>query len=326
MKRTKKRFCLFVIVALVGMCSCSKNACDPVESESTTFVPIVCEPVRPFFEAVVCELGKLEFSPVRKEVEQIKMEGEWKYVDHNGDVLPYDWMRGFRDRLFCIVVKDDKWGVVNADFDIVVPVEYANIVRAYQFTGDQIELTDWLLYAQKDGHWYSIDLQKGIIVSFFRNETKKTNYSYFYDDFDILICDGKVQNVEYFGNRTELHVEMFLPAFDGETFSLLRDGEVIYAKASLEKGPYEDEVMFTFNDISAHDFYTVSYRGMYESFDEEIDISLFVDANHAHVDKYYIIYSGFNRKKEICMIYVVEDKYHSWLFYEQFNEGMFERS
>jgi len=247
-----------------------------------------------------------------------KIDGEWKYVDSKGNLLSYDYMRGFHDRPFCIVVKDGKCGVVNADFDIVVPIEYTEIKRAYRY--DNVGLTDWILYGSKNEQWYSIDLHKGIIISFSLDETErpsrndKLKYIYYYNDFDILLYSnagdrGNVQNIEYFGKQKEISIEMLLPAFNGHIFSLLIDDEVLSAKAILVKGAYEDEINFLFDNVDTYN--AIAYSGAYEPYKKEIDLSPYVNVDHAHFGKYYTIYSCLNRQNNICVVYAEEDKFQN---------------
>ena len=65
-----------------------------------------------------------------KEIFQVKKDGKWGCINRNGDVIiPIEYemiSRNVKDAI--AIMKDKKWGMVTADNQELIPMEYANVI------------------------------------------------------------------------------------------------------------------------------------------------------------------------------------------------------
>lgn len=171
------------------------------------------------FDTTVTKLDDSGFPPPYQSYQESGYElsltsknvnGVWKYADLYGNVLPYD-----------------------------------QIMRAYSFDRLDGQVTDSVLYVQKDGEWSAIELKDRILVSFM---PKKDARASFVSDFDVIVYKGKTLYVKYYGQPTSLPLELFFPIFNRQEFKLYANSKYIGSyEGSLIGGDYEDEILFDFN-------------------------------------------------------------------------------
>lgn len=85
-----------------------------------------------------------------------KGEAEFNWIDHLGNVVfseGYDNIRTIRDGI-AAVQKDNKWGYVNAEDEVVIPFEYT----------DALGYNDGLAPVRIDNSWYVIDANNNIVL------------------------------------------------------------------------------------------------------------------------------------------------------------------
>ncbi|SDO07832.1 hypothetical protein [Acetanaerobacterium elongatum] len=167
------------------------------------------------FDTTVTKLDDSGFPPDYQEsgydlfITTKNVNGVWKYADLYGNVLPYD-----------------------------------QIMRAYQFDRLGSQVTDSVLYVQKDGEWSAIELKDRILVSF---RPKKDAPASFVSDFDVIVYKGKTLYVKYYGQPTTLPLELFFPAFNRQEFKLYANSKYIGSyQGNLTGGEFEDEILFDF--------------------------------------------------------------------------------
>jgi hypothetical protein len=234
------------------------------------------------------------------------VDGIWNYVDYTGNVLPFDYMRGFDEgSRFCIVDKGGRYGIVNSDFEVILPLEYDTIFRAYNlYPGNSKEYTKSILYAHKEGIWHSIDLEQKKIASFDGFSKESTRISYSLQDFDILVYNRRLQYLSYYGANSELSAEMLLPAMDGLDFEIVYDEESISSRnrAKLEIGDYADELFVSFAGDTQ---YGLARIGSFVDCYDYIDIENYVESGMQKVE---IVYCGTDRNSELIILYQYVDK------------------
>ncbi|MFA9380231.1 MAG: hypothetical protein ACERKO_04135 [Acetanaerobacterium sp.] len=273
----KRTFLYGLVIAII---STVLSACSPIDTVSNTSSPDISESTATYFEAqfepdstskvesqapdaaekavgfevMITELGDYELPPINYGIgfnhgtRRIKINGAWEYVDQDKNVLPYDYMRWFSDTIpFSIVQKSGKYGVVNAAFRVIVPIEYDQIFQAYKNGELGCVLTDSVLYVLKDGKWSAIDIKNRMQVSFVP-KSQEDEPSYLFSDFDVIAYNGATQYVKYHGEQTTLALELLFPAFDHQSFQLYKGAKFAGEyQAELIIGDYEDEIKFNFN-------------------------------------------------------------------------------
>ena len=171
------------------------------------------------FDTTITELNVSEFPPPYQTYHEPYYElgitiknvnGVWKNADLYGNVLPYD-----------------------------------QIMRAYRFDRLGNQVTDSVLYVQKDGEWSAIELKDRILISFKPEKDAPTS---FLSDFDVIVYKGETLYLQYYGQPTTLPLELFFPAFDRSEFKLYAGSKPIGAyNGRMIVGDYEDEILFDFN-------------------------------------------------------------------------------
>lgn len=207
------------------------------------------------------QLSRLQYTaegiPIRLLREQI--DGEWRYVDQNNHVLPYDEMRKLYQTNAAIVRIHNRYGLVNGNYEEILPVEYDMIV---QVTSSTVRDTRYpvasFIYFMKDDRWYSADVSKGIVLEF--SATTDNTADYYFEDFMVTVntqYPQEIQSFQYYGTKDDIAVEMLLPGFDGSTFQIYEPTGVCIATktAKLTYGAYADTM---FLDLNAAETNTVA--------------------------------------------------------------------
>ena len=203
------------------------------------------------FTASVTELGDYELPPIyygigfERGIRSMKVNGKSAYVDRNKNVLPFNNIGWFAEPIpFSVVRINGKCGVVNADFEVIVPVEYDQIFRAYQFENNT-EPTDSVIYTLKNGEWSAIDIEKRIQIFYTPKAREDAAAALKY--FDAMIYDGEIEYIKYHGKQTPYAVELLLPALDRKAFKLYAGSSYIGDyEARMIEGPYGDLILFDF--------------------------------------------------------------------------------
>ena len=165
---------------------------------------------------------------------------DWQYVDIRGNVLDYDYIRGFYG-LTSIVSKDDKYGVINTESQVIVPLIYDEMYHTGDYDADGRYIS--YVCAVRDGSWYWLDLQQGYEASFEPIvEGKEYDRMLDLDGLmlvnDMLLVDGVAQP-----NGSDFPI----CALQGLEFDLYdQNGNVGRCHGELISGAYEGELFVSF--------------------------------------------------------------------------------
>lgn len=164
----------------------------------------------------------------------------WYDVDIHGNILDFDIVSNFWAGT-AIVRKDDKYGVINSESQLIVPLVYKEIFPAHGYdeeTGKEKRST----YAVRDGKWVRLDLTEGYEATYEpRVEGKEYDAVYGLADYQILIVnDMLLVNGEAQTNEGDFPV----CALEGVEFDCYgRDGKIGRYPCKLDAGLYEGEIM-----------------------------------------------------------------------------------
>ena len=164
----------------------------------------------------------------------------WYNVDIHGNILDFDIMSNFYAGT-AIVQKDDKYGVINSESQLIVPLVYDEIYPSYVYdeeTGESKRCT----YAVRDGQWVRLDLTEGYEATYeLAVEGKEYDATYSLADYQILIVNDMllvngVANVN--------GIDFPICALEGVEFDCYgRDGKIGRYPCKLTGGLYEGDIM-----------------------------------------------------------------------------------
>jgi len=179
----------------------------------------------------------------------------WKSVNLKGKIYEYDSVLGFHCGL-SPVSKDGKWGFINYDGELVVPLNYEKLYNAYVEGGRSS-------YAVKDGIFVYLNLKDGFEEVFEKYDpNKNTKYSRTIDlkDYNLLIANDRlVVN----GQSDPEGIHFPLAILQGLNFDLFtQDKKLGTYKAKLNDGHFEGEVFVTFPEYN-RPFVNDDYEGYY---------------------------------------------------------------
>lgn len=164
----------------------------------------------------------------------------WQYVDIRGNVLDYDYIQGFHG-LTSIVSKDGKYGVINTDSQVIVPLVYDEMYETGDYDADGNYRS--CVCAVRDGHWYWLDLQQGYEASYEPVRAGKE-----YDrvlDLDGLLLVNDMLLVD--GVAQPNGPDFPICALQGLEFDLYdQNGKVGRYHGELTSGTYEGELFVSF--------------------------------------------------------------------------------
>lgn len=186
----------------------------------------------------------------------------WFHVSPTGKVMQFDYVQGFfgdKDLTVSIAKKDNKYGVVNTEFDFLIPLEYDFLTLAYDY-----EQELWASYGKKDNQWVQFDLRKGLLRRFEPYEERRAaDYSEVIDlsQYRLTIVDN---NVIVDGILDRLGSYFPLNLLDGREFDIYENGKDVQTKtAVLTEGAYEGELMVVFDESPEkwHNDYFAVFHG-----------------------------------------------------------------
>ena len=162
---------------------------------------------------------------------------------------------------FYVVQAGEKYGIVNAVYQVIVPAEYDQIFRAYKFDRPGVhQSADSILYLLKDEAWSAVDIKNRIQVSF-ESGSPKVDSKNGHSDFDVIVCNRATEYVKYYGEETVLAPELLFPVLNGQAFELYSEFQHIGKyKSNMIPGDYGDEIFLDF-DLSMEGVNTVAVLG-----------------------------------------------------------------
>lgn len=172
---------------------------------------------------------------------QEKIDGIWRYIGINDEVLEFSYIENFYpDQLpVARAKKSDRdktaYGIVNANFEEVIPFKYDQIIRARSF--DSQNTIDGLFYAKKGDRWEVIDLKNRHLYSFaYLFENTDAQNAFLLEDFQVINFGG-TWSVFYRGfvDFPYEHPEIILPVFDGSEFTIHTEDRVSEKKTGYIK-------------------------------------------------------------------------------------------
>ena len=164
----------------------------------------------------------------------------WYDVDIHGNILDYDMVSSFHAGT-AIVRKDDKYGVINSESQLIVPLVYDEIYPSYVYeegTGGEKRCT----YAVRDGKWYRLDLAEGYEATYeSRVEGKEYDAVYGLADYQILI----VNDMLLINGEADVNgIDFPICALEGVEFDCYnQDGKLGRYPCKLSAGLYEGDIM-----------------------------------------------------------------------------------
>lgn len=181
------------------------------------------------------------------------VDGEfiWRQVDIYGNFLDYDQVSNFYAGT-AIVEKDGKYGVINTQSQLIVPLVYDEIFPSYTYdenTKEEIRST----YGVQDGVWAQLNLADGY-ASVYEPVVEGKEYDSIFSLADhqilvvnhMLLVDGEPQSNS---------LDFPICALHNIAFDLYGQNEKIGRyTGKLVSGMYEGDVMITFPDYAC-DYY-----------------------------------------------------------------------
>ncbi len=164
----------------------------------------------------------------------------WYDVDIHGNILDYDMISSFHAGT-AIVRKDDKYGVINSESQLIVPLVYDEVFPSYVYD-EETGASKRSTYAVRDGQWVRLDLAEGYEATYEPSvESKEYDAIYSLADAQILV----VNDMLLVNGKTQTNTTDFpICALDGVEFDCYsRDGKIGRYPCKLEAGLYEGDIM-----------------------------------------------------------------------------------
>lgn len=179
----------------------------------------------------------------------------WKTVSINGKIYDYDEVYGFFYGL-SPVLKDGKYGFINYDGELIVPLNYDKLFNAYI---DNARSS----YAIREGGFVYLNLKDGFEEVFEKyNPNKKLEYSRTLDlkDYNLTVVNDMVV-VNGQSDPTGVHFPLTI--LQGLDFDLYTQSKKLGTyQAKLTQGNFEGEVFISFPEYNrplANDIYEEYY-------------------------------------------------------------------
>lgn len=168
----------------------------------------------------------------------------WKSIDINGNIYEYDSVDGFHYGLSS-VSKDGKYGFINYNGELVVPLSYDKLHNAYTKDGRSS-------YAIKDSKFVYLDLKNGfeeVFEKYIPNNNSKYKRTIDLKEYNLTV----VNDMLLVNNQSDpVGIEFPLTILQGLYFDLFTlDKKLGTYKAKLNEGNYEGEVFVTFPEYNS---------------------------------------------------------------------------
>lgn len=197
---------------------------------------VVVEPVYDNYDAFHYGIGRVRGT----------VDGQygWWLVDIHGNILKYDNVSGFHAGV-AIVERNGKFGVINTESKLIVPMDYDEIFPSYAYdeeTGTQRRVT----YGVRDGVWVQLNLEEGY-ESVYEPVEKNKEY-----DSTISLADHKILVVNNMllvdGSAQNNGLDFPICALHNVEFDLYRNNEKIGRyPCQLTAGLYEGDIDLSFD-------------------------------------------------------------------------------
>jgi len=174
----------------------------------------------------------------------------WKTLDLQGNVYDYDEVYGFAYGL-SDVKKGDKYGYINGDGELVVPLQYDELFNAYIYPDEESYQGYRSSYALKDGKFVYLNLKDGYEEVFEKYDpAKQSEYKRYVNmkDYSLAV----VNDMLVVNGRSDPNGTLFpLMILEGKDFKLFKENESVGTfQAKVTRGNYEGEVFIYFPGYS----------------------------------------------------------------------------
>lgn len=167
----------------------------------------------------------------------------WYDVDIHGNILDFDIVSNFYAGT-AIVRKDNKYGVINSESQLIVPLVYDEIYPSYVYD-EETDKEKRSTYAVRDGKWVRLDLTEGYEAAYeMVSEGKEYDATYALADYQILVVDDMLLvNGEARANGAGFPI----CALEGIEFDCYnQEGKIGRYPCKLKGGLYEGDIMISF--------------------------------------------------------------------------------
>lgn len=178
---------------------------------------------------------------------------QWFDLSPNGKVAVYDAVGAFyQSPWLATATKDGKYGLVNTNFDEILPLEYDLIT----FTQEDTGIT---CYAIKGDSMVQIDLANKTIYSYEPYDDTKSNYADVIDiaDYNVAIINSMV-TVK--GKSDKIGSAIPFPILSMVEFDVYEETEKVFTgNGKVVDGSYEGTLLLHFDgfDLGERDFFAV---------------------------------------------------------------------
>jgi hypothetical protein len=186
----------------------------------------------------------------------------WKILDLQGNIYDYDEVYGFAYGL-SLVKKGDKYGYINSDGELVVPLQYDELFTASIYPDEDSYQGYRSAYGLKDGKLVYLNLKEGYEETFEKYDpARKSEYKRYVDMKDYALA--VVNDMLVVNGRSDPNGALFpLTILVGTDFELFKENESLGTfQAEFTRGNYEGEVFLYFPGYSG-----VSEHGTFSSAD-----------------------------------------------------------
>lgn len=157
------------------------------------------------------------------QIDQYTLAGERIITGRSSQILDFDNIEiqydfASDDPPVAVVQKDGKYGIINANYEYIIPTEYDRLVPVCDRENGPGGLHAF--YGYRGGAWRCIDLDamKIIDIDYITEETGEPYFSY--EDFSVLFM-GYLHVVDYSGTLPLANISWVIPAFDGRVLETI---------------------------------------------------------------------------------------------------------
>lgn len=178
---------------------------------------------------------------------------QWFVLSPNGKVAEYDAVGAFYQSPFlATATKDGKYGLINTNFDEILPLEYDLITLTQEDEGITC-------YAVKADSMVQIDLANKTIYSYEPYDDTKSNYANVIEieDYNIVVMGGMVT---VNGKSDRIGSAIPFPILNMVEFDVYEETEKVFTgNGKVVDGAYEGTLLLSFDgfDLGERDFFAV---------------------------------------------------------------------